>query len=248
MSGLPVRDRPWALFLDVDGTLLDIVDRPDAVRVPAELGASLAIAAEREDGALALVSGRSLDQLDALFAPHRFCAAGLHGLERRTARGEVLRPPVSESALALARARIEDFVRRDPGLLLEDKALSLALHFRRAPQFENEARRAMQELLAELGPQMQLQEGKCVLELKPAGASKRTAIEAFMRETPFAGRLPVFAGDDVTDEDGFAAVNALGGHSIRVGAEGTTQARYRVEGVAQLREWLESMNRQDSDQ
>ena len=247
MGGLPVRDRPWALFLDVDGTLLDIVDRPDAVHVPSELGRTLAAAAEREEGAFALVSGRSLAQLDALFAPHRFCAAGLHGLERRNARGEVLRPPVSEADLAVARARIAAFVRRDPGLLLEDKTLSLALHFRRAPQFEEQARRTMQELLTELGPQMQLQEGKCVLELKPAGASKRTAIEAFMHEAPFAGRVPVFAGDDVTDEDGFAAVNALGGHSIRVGAEGTTRASYRVEGVAELREWLQSMNRQDRD-
>jgi trehalose 6-phosphate phosphatase len=247
VSGLPVRDRPWALFLDVDGTLLDIVDRPDAVRVPADLGRTLEAAAEREQGALALISGRSLDQLDTLFAPHRFCAAGLHGLERRNAHGDVLRPSVSEAALGLARERLRDFVRRDPGLLLEDKRLSLALHFRGAPQLEEDARRAMQALCAELGPQMQLQEGKCVLELKPAGASKRTAIEAFMHEAPFAGRVPVFAGDDVTDEDGFAAVNALGGYSIRVGCEGPTQARCRVEGVTQLRDWLESMNRQESD-
>ncbi|HSN69995.1 MAG TPA: trehalose-phosphatase [Steroidobacteraceae bacterium] len=238
MNRLPIRERAWALFLDVDGTLLDIVESPDAVHVPEALSHTLAAAAEREDGALALVSGRSLAQLDRLFAPHRFCAAGLHGLERRTAAGQILRPAIPHARLDAARVRLARFADEHEGLLLEDKGLSLALHFRRAPELESAARDAMQTLLAELGPDLQVQEGKCVLELKPAGATKRTAIEAFMNEPPFEGRLPVFAGDDVTDEDGFAAVNELGGYSIRVGAEAPTQARCRVDSVAALRDWL----------
>ena len=240
-DGLPTRDRTWALFLDVDGTLLDLVESPEAVHVPEDLMQTLAATAAREDGALALVSGRSLEQLDRIFAPRRFCAAGLHGLERRKADGEVVPPTIERTALDQARTRLADVVARHPGLLLEDKGLSLALHFRRAPHLEPEARHAMTSVSAAAGPDFHLQEGKCVIELKPAGATKRTAIEAFMAEAPFAGRLPVFAGDDVTDEDGFAAVNELGGHSIRVGNGEASCATYRVATVAALRDWLESL-------
>jgi trehalose 6-phosphate phosphatase len=234
----PQRDRAWALFLDVDGTLLDIVESPDAVHVPADLKQTLAAVAAAEDGALALVSGRSLAQLDALFAPFRFAAAGLHGLERRDAVGRVLRPAVPAAQLTVARRTLGEFVALHPALLLEDKGAAIALHYRRAPDLEGEARRIMTALEASLGPHMHVQEGKCVLELKPRGANKRTAIEAFMSEAPFASRMPVFAGDDVTDEDGFAAVNALGGISIRVGDGPATRARYRIASVDELRAWL----------
>jgi trehalose 6-phosphate phosphatase len=238
---LPQRDRAWALFLDVDGTLLDIVESPEAVHVPEDLKDTLAAVAEREQGALALVSGRSLAELDRLFHPHRFCSAGLHGLERRTAAGEIVRPALSERRLDEARARLARFALVHPGLLLEDKGQSLALHYRRARSAEAEARRVIDEVASQVGEDYRVLDGKCVLELKPACASKRTAIEAFMLEVPFAGRLPVFAGDDVTDEDGFEAVNALGGHSIRVGDGKQTLARYRVASVPDLRDWLEAV-------
>lgn len=238
LRSLPEREQGWALFLDVDGTLLEIAETPDGVRVPAQLIRTLTEVAQRESGALALISGRSLAQLDRLFAPARFAAAGLHGLERRDAAGSLIRPRHLDQELNDARQALRAFVSPHPGLLLEDKGLTLALHYRRAPELEGEARRIVTALATRLGQGFHVQEGKCVLELKPAGFSKRTAIEAFMRERPFKGRLPVFAGDDVTDEDGFLAVNSMGGHSIRVGNDAPTAARYRVPNVEALRAWL----------
>jgi len=238
LSSLPERQQGWALFLDVDGTLLEIAETPDAVHVPAQLIRTLTDVAQREAGALALISGRSLAQLDRLFAPARFAAAGLHGLERRDAAGSLIRPRQLDQALNAARQRLAAFVSPHPGLLLEDKGLTLALHYRRAPELEGEVRRVVTALATRLGQGFHVQEGKCVLELKPVGFSKRTAIEAFMREAPFRGRRPVFAGDDVTDEDGFLAVNAMGGYSIRVGNDAPTAAQYRVPNVETLRAWL----------
>jgi len=163
--------------------------------VPACLKELLARLVSQEAGALALVSGRQLIQLDALFAPHRFAAAGLHGLERRDARGIVT--TASHAALAAspefahARSAIRIFADTHPGLVLEDKGATVALHFRGAPSLESEVTALLAAQLAELGPAFHVQPGKCVLELKPRGASKRTAIETFMAEAPFRGRLPV---------------------------------------------------------
>ncbi len=239
---VPVTARNRALFLDVDGTLLEIADSPDAVRVPAHLKELLARLASQEAGALALVSGRRLTQLDELFAPHRFAAAGLHGVERRDATGEYSR--VSHASLAalpgFARARVAmtALAYHHPELLFEDKGLALALHFRRAPALEGEVLTLMNAVLADVGPAFHLQAGKSVLELKPAAGSKRTAIELFMNESPFRGRLPIFVGDDLTDEDGFAAVNAMGGDSIRVGPVAHTVARWHFNDVQQVVAWL----------
>lgn len=234
----PSRTGRWALFLDVDGTLLEIADSPAAVEVPSTLKETLAATAARESGALALVSGRSLAQLDALFSPYRFAAAGLHGIERRSADGGIERLAVDPLRLDAARAALSDLAARHPGLLFEDKGLALALHFRRAPQWAELAWDAASLWIRSLGPDFQLQPGKCVVEIKPAGLSKRTAIESFLDEPPFAGRIPVFLGDDVTDEDGFAAVNERGGCSIQVGRLEPTAARHRLPGVGAVADWL----------
>lgn len=217
-----------ALFLDVDGTLLQIAQHPDAVRVSEELRAALEALMPLFDGALALVSGRSIDNLDSLFAPLRLPCAGVHGLERRSADGVVHHEGAAE-LLAPLRGPLGSFVKRSPGLLLEDKGQSLALHFRNAPGWAEEAEALLRRLLAEGGAPLELNRGKMVLEVKPGNADKGTAIAAFLQEPPFAGRRPVFIGDDVTDEDGFAVVNAAGGLSVRVGRAGAaTAARHHL--------------------
>ncbi len=168
-------------------------------------------------GALALVSGRSLEQLDALFAPNSWAAAGLHGLERRDASGRIHRVAEADPALDEARVALADVVARAPGALLEDKGRSIAVHYRSAPALAHVLRRELKAIAARLGEDFHVLEGRRVLELKPVAATKARAIEAFLAEAPFAGRLPMFIGDDVTDLDGFAAVEAAGGVSIAVG-------------------------------
>ena len=207
----------WCLFLDVDGTLLDIAPTPDGVSVDASLQELLAGARESLGGAVALVSGRSLAQLDALFAPTRWAAAGQHGLERRDATGRVHRARLDHAALADARLAMAAAAQGAPGSVLEDKGAALALHYRLAPAFEHQLRREVSMIAGRLGESFHVQEGRRVLELKPAAATKADAIRAFMEEPPFRGRRPVFVGDDLTDLDGFAVVERLGGVSIAVG-------------------------------
>jgi trehalose 6-phosphate phosphatase len=201
----------------VDGTLLDIAATPDAVVVDAALPVLLQDVRDALGGALALVSGRSLEQLDALFAPNSWAAAGLHGLERRDASGRIHRVAEADPALDEARVALADVVARAPGALLEDKGRSIAVHYRSAPALAHVLRRELKAIAARLGEDFHVLEGRRVLELKPVAATKARAIEAFLAEAPFAGRLPMFIGDDVTDLDGFAAVEAAGGVSIAVG-------------------------------
>lgn len=236
---LPAWDRRWALFLDVDGTLLDIERHPDEVRADSALRASLAAAADALRGALALVSGRSIASIDRIFAPLSLPAAGLHGLERRDADGRVHYPAGYAGRIAAARAELVDFVQSAPGLLLEDKGAALALHYRNAPELAAECERHMALAEQAAGSDFHVQRGKMVLELKPSGQDKGTAILAFLDEPPFAGRRPVFVGDDLTDEDGFRAVNARDGLSIRVGApQDGSAARILAPDVAAVRHWL----------
>ena len=205
------------LFLDVDGTLLEFAETPSGVSVDDRLRSLLERASARVDGALALVSGRSLRQLDSLFAPQKWPAAGLHGLERRDAAGVVHRHGGPDPKLDRIRPGLEAIVARHPGLILEDKGATLALHYRRAPGLADEIRREMDELLSQSGGDFHLQPGSFVLEVKPTGVSKANAIDAFLAEPPFAGRRPLFAGDDLTDLDGFAAVERHSGVSVAVG-------------------------------
>jgi len=243
LRGAFIPDRNIALFLDVDGTLLEIAATPDAVKVPAALRNTLQLAATRENGALALISGRCIGELDQLFAPCVFPAAGQHGLERRDAQGRFFKPPIDTDALTEARGALLALQAKHEGLLLEDKGTAIAMHFRLAPKYEPLVRATMTTLAAPLQNKFVVREGKCVIELAPDGCSKRTAIEAFMSEQPFMGRTPVFLGDDVTDEDGFEAVNALGGYSIRVGSSPRPSlAQHRFGSVSAVIAWLRERN------
>lgn len=240
---LPASSRTHALFLDVDGTLLSIADHPDAVHVPAQLLSLLEQLKNRLNSAIALISGRAISDLDGLFAPLKLPSAGVHGLERRGADGAVHQAAGSE-LLDPLRAPLADYVEAREGLLLEDKRQSLALHYRNAPAYEAELKAFLGELVGASPSPLELKRGKMVIEVKPAGANKGTAIEAFMEEPPFAGRVPVFIGDDVTDEDGFRSVNRMGGLSIRVGVDESSAAAYSLPDedavVAWLRPWVAS--------
>ena len=235
----PIPSHQWCLFLDVDGTLLDIGDTPTGVFVDDGLKELLLQVAKRLHGALALVTGRSIDVLDQLFRPIKFPAAGLHGVERRAASGDIRGANYPDAHLDSARAGLAAFVATHPGTLLEDKGRAIAVHFRLAPAYENDARRAADAAAESLGAVYHVQEGKMVFELKPRGFTKATAAREFMGEPPFAGRVPVFVGDDLTDEAGFRAVEALGGISIAVGDR--VEAQWRLQNPAQVRRWLESI-------
>jgi trehalose 6-phosphate phosphatase len=237
-----IRDEPLALFLDVDGTLLEIAATPDRVRVPSSLRNTLQIAFEREEGAFALLSGRSLDDLDELFSPCVFPASGKHGLEIRVPSGRVIRPELDPSVLDRARRWLGLLQKENRGLLLEDKGVALAMHCRLAPRLAPEVEMVMNEMSEELGDAFIVRPGKCVFELMPRGFDERTAIQMLMKESEFAGRTPVFVGDDPTDEVGFQAVNEMGGHSIRVGKLEDTAARYRFSNVSTVVAWLRDRN------
>lgn len=236
----PIEDH-HALFLDVDGTLLDFAPSPDDVHVPAALRDWLAVLHARLGGAVALVSGRSIETLDVLLAPRAMPAAGLHGLERRHGhRGHhAPRPP---AGLALVRKEAEQVAARHPGAVVENKGAALALHWRAAPQARGELQAFARAAVPRL-PGYRLQPGNDVLELRPSAhqggrADKGAAIIAFMDEPPFAGRLPVFAGDDLTDEVGFAAVNARGGVSVLVGWPRESAAHFWLPDPAAVLAWL----------
>ncbi len=234
----------WALFLDVDGTLIEIADAPDAVHVDDRIGGLLERLRDRLGGAVALASGRSLDVLDRFFSPLELPAAGLHGLERRSADGSVSRAD-GAPALGPARRELARFAAAHPGTLIEDKSATLALHYRRAAGAESAAREVMEKIRTSLGAAYRVQEGKMVLELKPHRPNKHTVVEDFMEETPFRGRVPVFIGDDITDEEGFAAAQSAGGAGIVVGLEHAgnrmSNARHGLGGVRELHRWLEAL-------
>lgn len=225
-----------ALFLDVDGTLLDFAARPDEVQLEAATRDVLERLQTLLGGALALVSGRSLSQLDELFKPLRLPAAGIHGFERRSAAGVVYRPSATAATLDRTRRWLQGIVLPGSGLLLEDKGYSLALHYRTAPQAAGRALASVRSAAAQLGPGFEIVEGSKMVELKPAGQNKATAIEAFMKEPPFIGCVPVFLGDDVTDFDGFAAVRSHGGMDVAVGDR--VSARWFLDGPRATRDWL----------
>lgn len=238
---LPVPgDTGWAVFLDVDGTLVEIAAEPDAVHVDQGLISLLTDLQRKVNGALALVSGRTITTLDELFSPLVLPAAGNHGLERRTTGGSIERPQAL-NAIDPVREAFSNFVAENPGTILEDKGLSVAIHFRGRPELEAAATDLARASVAGSKGSLFLQEGKKLVEIRPAQGDKGTAIASFLAEPPFLGRLPVFVGDDVTDEKGFELVNSRGGHSIRVGNDAKTAARYHVPDVATLKRWLEGM-------
>ena len=216
-QGLPAPQLDWAVFLDVDGTLIEIAATPDQIDVPADMLAAVEGVRKALDGAVAIVSGRPLNELDRMFAPLQLPAAGLHGLEWRTAQGQLVTEEGEVEALRGVREKLLAFADTRRGVVVEDKRLSLALHYRNAPEAADDAKSLVTTLVAEQAGQLGVIPGKMVLEIKPKHMDKGTVVEAFMAAPPFRGRVPVFVGDDFTDEYGFRMVNRMGGHSIRVG-------------------------------
>jgi trehalose 6-phosphate phosphatase len=234
---MPPFEKNWAFFLDLDGTLLEIAETPEEVDPGPQDVLLLGKLQHACDGALALISGRSLSRIDQLFSPLVLPAAGQHGVERRDAQGKRHRHRFPVSSLRPAAGGIRSFAARHQGLVFEDKGASVALHYRLAPQLEAAARSVAEAAVAQAGGALEMQIGKMVFELKPAGVNKGSAIDQFMAEAPFAGRTPFFLGDDVTDEFGFQVVNRLGGHSVKIG-RGETSARWRLADPAAAKAWL----------
>ncbi|WP_323122225.1 trehalose-phosphatase [Burkholderia alba] len=230
-----------AFFFDFDGTLVDLAPTPDSIQVSPAVPALIDALRQLSHGAVAIVSGRAIDSIDAFLKRPDLPVAGLHGAERRDANGDTQRIGFNDARLLRIERELAALVDRHPGMLLEIKGAAVALHYRNAPEHELAARRAAERLVADYPDAYVLQPGKMVFEIKPKGVDKGRAVAAFLNEPPFAGRVPVFAGDDLTDEKAFAVVNAAGGLSIKVGG-GETMARCRVESVgafhALLEQWL----------
>ncbi len=232
----PSASSAYAFLLDVDGTLIEFAQTPDEVQLDLRLLGLMECLFRASGGATALISGRSIADLDRRIRRPDLPIAGQHGLERRDASGATTRLAARGQSLAAMSARLRELVAIDPALLLEDKGLAVALHYRRAPALASYLEARVRELMAAM-PGLEIYVGKQVIEVKPAGIDKGTAISAYLDEAPFRGRVPVFIGDDVTDERGFAIVNAAAGLSIKVGA-GASCARYRLPNVAAVRAWL----------
>ncbi len=236
MTLLPCVNSDTALFLDFDGTLAELAPSPAEVRVAPDLVPTLWALAERLHGAMAVVTGRPIDQIDGFLSPLMLAVAGVHGAQRRIPGEavETLAAPPLDAVVAAAEA----LARQHPGLLVERKAVAMALHYRQAPELEGLCLLKLAEAV-EFVAGLELIHGKMVVEVKPAGISKGHAIEHLMRQAPFTGRQPVFIGDDETDESGFDVVQRLGGYGIKMG-EGSTIAHHRMADPASLRLWLQS--------
>ena len=236
---LPSPCPDWCLFLDFDGTLVEIADSPQAVRTEHHLTATLTAISERLGGALALVSGRPVAEIDRHLDHDGFPAAGLHGLEMRRRAGH----PVSRIDVAAPAAGIREalaaFAEGQPGVVLENKDIALALHYRARPDLAGACAEAVRQAIEGHG-NLHVLNGKMVIEVKPAAADKGRAVRRFMEDPPFKGRVPVFIGDDVTDEDGFQVARALGGFGIKIG-EGDTAAHWRIDTVSVFLRWLAAM-------
>lgn len=227
----------WAYFLDVDGTLIGFADTPNGVELAQPLLDLIGDLHRLSAGALALISGRQIADLQSRIGLHQWPMAGLHGLERRDSTGRLwihAAPPTIKSAIKEALAPV---MARHPGLLLEDKGLTLALHYRLAPSLAGYVHRVMAGFAQAPNQGLELQRGKYVVEIKPAGVDKGSAIAEYLEEFPFKGRRPVFIGDDLNDESGFTEVNRQNGISIKVG-KGPSCARFRLPDVAAVHRWL----------
>ncbi|HET6724860.1 MAG TPA: trehalose-phosphatase [Gammaproteobacteria bacterium] len=237
-QSLPAFTPGWAFFLDIDGTLARLAHAPDAVVIETAVIDALRRLGRATDGAVALITGRAIADVDQLFAPLTLPAAGQHGIERRGADGHVVSHPEAARKLDAARHALAVFADATDGVVFEDKGETLALHYRGAPAAREHARRLVEEQLERLGEDFSLQHGKMVLEIRPSGRDKGMAIDDFMQEPPFNARTPIFIGDDRTDEDGFKAVNRLGGHAVKVGP-GKTVAPWRLADATAVLDWLQ---------
>jgi trehalose 6-phosphate phosphatase len=234
---------PPALFLDFDGTLVELAAHPQAVRPTSDLVPLLAALARRLGGALAIVTGRPIAEVDGFLAPLRLPIAGVHGNEVRSVPDGTA-DARSAVELGRVRERLAQLSETWPGVTVEDKGIAIAVHYRAAPEAAPEVRRIAEELQGQSADALMLLAGKMVVELVPAGRDKGSAIRELLRAAPFVGRRPVFLGDDVTDEAGFRAVNELGGISVRVGGpDRPTAARYRVDNVMRVLQLLAALDR-----
>ena len=224
-----------ALFLDFDGTLVELADTPDSIRVSPDLDSLLDRLGQRVRNRLAIVSGRSIADLDRHVRCAGLLVSGSHGVELRLSDGQALLVSVPEGLTGL-RDEVARFAQGTDGLIVEEKPAGIALHYRLAPAERERALTFMTELARE--HDFAVQQGKMVVELRPKGADKGDALRAFMAEPAFAGARPVFVGDDLTDEHGFEAARALGGAGILVGPERPSSAVYRLADVAAVAEWL----------
>lgn len=238
LSVPPAPTENVAFFFDLDGTLAGIKLHPDHVAIPEPVRDALSRLSQAHDGAVALISGRSMAELDRLASPYRFPLAGVHGAERRDINGKTHIVALDDKTVQRVERQLSEALALLTGAELEAKGMAFALHYRQAPQHQAAIVALAQEIVTQF-PELALQPGKCVVEIKPRGINKGAAIDAFMQEAPFRGKLPVFIGDDLTDEAGFAAVNRLGGLSIKVGV-GDTQAIARLPDVAAVHQWLQN--------
>jgi trehalose 6-phosphate phosphatase len=227
--------RDVALFLDLDGTVAPFAATPAAVGPDPDRNALLSRLGNRLRGRVAIVSGRSIADVDRILSRAVLAVAGVHGLERRLACGSRVVFP-AHPKLGTAYVALSQFATANPGLLLENKGHSVALHYRTIPGLEQAVRGMARRLAIETG--LSLQEGEMVAELRSPGPDKGDAICAFMSERPFAGAYPLFVGDDLTDEHGFAAVSQIGGAGVLVGPARGTQATWRLDGVPEVLDWL----------
>lgn len=238
----PSNDLPrLAIFTDFDGTLVEIAETPESIDVPSDLAERLDQLLQEFDYAFAVITGREISDIDRFLSPLQLPVAGAHGSQRRRADGTLERP--DESLIAAAHdigTALEPLVVAHPELLIEPKEGAVALHYRQAPDLESACRAAMDEALLD-HPEFTLVPGKMVLEARPSAFDKGAALRAFMQEEPFAGRLPIFIGDDRTDEDAFLAAQELGGVGIKLGP-GNTVARMRIANVNSVHALLRGLS------
>lgn len=234
----PVELSRPALFLDLDGVLAPLAETPDAVGPLPRRTAVLKAISDRFGGRVAIVSGRTIAEVDRIADSAVTPASGVHGLERRRPDGSLYRAEPA-SGVQQAVEAFTVFARDRPGIIVEDKGVSAGLHFRQAPDAAEAARTLARRVALDTG--LALQPGNQVVELKTPGTDKGTALQTFMAEPPFAGAVPVMVGDDLTDEYGFRAAQALGGFGVLVGPPRETAARYGLTSVDAVLDWLERL-------
>lgn len=235
---LPLPAPNWALFLDIDGTLIEHADHPEGITIPSDLPHLLSRVQTSLGGAVALVSGRTIDWMDKKFAPTRLAASGQHGAETRLAPDAPSVPIPMPKWRKPLEAALDTELATWPGVFVEHKPLSLAVHFRAVSQFADAIMDKVTSIGQGLDPNVEFLKGRFVIEVREAGHDKGTAVDNLMKTAIFHGRTPVFFGDDVTDEDGFRACRAAGGLAVAVGPRPTTQADYHLDGPSDMRDWL----------
>ena len=235
----PPAQTSWAWFFDIDGTLVELAQVPWGIVLDDEMAAVIESLRLLSGGAVALVTGRKIEEVDRLLPLDSLPIAGQHGLEVRRDDDLVLDEPDETNELTPLVHVLEREVARHPGLMLERKYPCIALHYRARPRLGGYANRLIRTLRDTYAPSYTIQKGKLIVELRPSGKNKGAAVTQFMAHAPFAGRRPVFVGDDLTDEDAFKVVNELSGVSVKMGS-GSTEAEFRLRGLRELRDWLAS--------